>query len=87
MMFDEYPDRLLFRMLCGTIYRALQDGGEAQTVQAGRGQPVMQGCGQTDRGRSVVPDREHPVMQMIEVMLAQEMYRRRCRYRRCSRRY
>ncbi len=66
MMFDEYPDRLLFRLLCRNIYRGLQDDEEKQ--------PAM-------------PDRDHPLMQLIEVMLTQEMYRRRCRYRRCRRRY
>ncbi|MCC8080893.1 MAG: hypothetical protein LIO80_02575 [Lachnospiraceae bacterium] len=66
MMFDEYPDRLLFRMLCRNIYRVLQDVEEEQAV---------------------MPDRDHPLMQLIEVMLTQEMYRRRCRYRRCRHRY
>ena len=28
-----------------------------------------------------------PVYQMIEVMLLNEIYKRRCRYRRCRRRY
>jgi len=67
MMFDEYPDRLLFRMLCRQICRALQDDEEMTW--------------------NVIPDRDHPLMQLIEVMLTQEMYRRRCRYRRCRRRY
>ena len=67
MMFDEYPDRLLFRLLCRRICRELWD------------------CGQD--GAERIPDREDPRMQLVEVMLAQEMYRRRCRYRRCRRWY
>ena len=67
MMFDEYPDRLLFRLLCRRICRELWDGGQD--------------------GAERIPDREDPRMQLVEVMLAQEMYRRRCRYRRCRRWY
>jgi len=66
MMFDEYPDRMLFRMLCRNIYRELQDDEETKS-------PVI--------------DRGDLFLQLIEVMLMQEMYRRRCRYRRCRRWY
>ena len=66
MMFDEYPDRLLFRMLCRKIYRELKGDEE---------------------GREASADRDNPFMQLIEVMLMQEMYRRRCRHRRCGRWY
>lgn len=66
MMFDEYPDRLLFRIMCRNIYRELRED-DGETTQ--------------------VPDRNDLFLQLIEVMLAQEMYRRRCRYRRCRRWY
>ena len=67
MMFDEYPDRLLFRLLCRNIYRELK-GEESENQLTGM-------------------DCTNPFMQLIEVMLAQEMFRRRCRRRRCCRRY
>lgn len=67
MMFDEYPDRMMFRLLCRNIYRELQDGEEAEQM--------------------VGMDRCNPFLQLIEVMLMQEMFRRRCRYRRCRRWY
>lgn len=67
MMFDEYPDRLLFRLLCRKIYRELQGHDEQEQMLA--------------------MDRKNPFMQLIEVMLMQEMFRRRCRYRRCRRWY
>ncbi len=76
MMFDEYPDRLLFRMLCRRIYRELLQKEEDNRLQ----EPEMS---QSSAGT----DRNQPFMQMIEVMLLQEMYRRRCRYRRCRRWY
>ncbi|MCD8366258.1 MAG: hypothetical protein LUC83_10740 [Clostridiales bacterium] len=66
MMFDEYPDRLLVRLLCRSIYRELCD---------------------SDGGGDRAPDRNDPFLQLIEVMLMQEIYRRRCRYRRCRRWY
>ncbi|MCD8046384.1 MAG: hypothetical protein LUE90_07110 [Clostridiales bacterium] len=66
MMFGEYPDRLLFALLCRNIYRELtgEDGTPA-----------------------VSPDRDDPFLQLVEVMLSQEMYRRRCRRYRCRRWY
>lgn len=67
MMFDEYPDRFLFRLLCRNIYRELKEN--------------------EDEGQMTGLDRNDPFMQLIEVMLMQEMYRRRCRYRRCRRWY
>ena len=78
MMFDEYPDRLLFRMICRRIRQELSAAGAGT-----RGIPAEQ---EMER-LSVGPDRNDPFMQLIEVMLAQEMYRRRCRYRRCRRWY
>lgn len=78
MMFDEYPDRLLFRLICRRIYQELSAGEKNyQEISAERG------IGQMSAGA----DRNDPFMQLIEVMLTQEMYRRRCRYRRCRRWY
>ena len=76
MMFDEYPDRLLFRLICRRIYREL-------TQKEENGMLPEQEMGQF----SAATDRNHPLMQLIEVMLVQEMYRRRCRHRRCRRWY
>ena len=66
MMFDEYPDRFMLRLLCRNIYRELNrgDGGELAEMK-----------------------HDDTLFQMIEVMLMQEMYRRRCRYHRCRRWY
>ena len=66
MMFDEYPDRFMIRLICRNIYRELQ-GEESEE---------MSGMNQDDT-----------LFQLIEVMLMQEMYRRRCRYHRCRRWY
>ncbi len=66
MMFDEYPDRFMLRLICRNIYRELQEAQEEELAGM---------------------DRDNSLFQLIEVMLMQEMYRRRCRYRRCRRWY
>lgn len=66
MMFDEYPDRFMLRLICRNIYRELQENGEEELAGM---------------------DRDDTLFQLIEVMLMQEMYRRRCRYHRCRRWY
>ena len=66
MMFDEYPDRFMIRLICRNIYRELQEGQEEELTGM---------------------NRDNTLSQLIEVMLMQEMYRRRCRYHRCRRWY
>lgn len=66
MMFDEYPDRFMIRMICRNIYRDYLENTSDELTGA---------------------DFNEPICQMIEVMLMQEMYRRRCRYHRCRRWY
>ena len=64
MMFDEYPDRLMIRLICRNIYRQMDDHADFTENYAST-----------------------PLFQLVEVMLMQEMYRRRCRYHRCRRWY
>lgn len=87
LMFDEYPDRLMLEMVVDRIYQ--NAAGEKQDMEAeqywggmtppppppGPGRPP-QGPpgGQGDHLRS-----------LIGVLLNNEMYRRRCRHRRCRR--
>lgn len=66
MMFDEYPDRFMLRLLCRNIYRELEQKGDEELFEM---------------------NHDDTLFQLIEVMLMQEMYRRRCRYHRCRRWY
>lgn len=64
MMFDEYPDRCMFRMLCRKLYCKIS-GTEPKGIEYETTALYVAVCS----------------------LLSMEMYRRRCRYRRCRRRY
>ena len=83
LMFDEYPDRLMLEQVAERIYRNV--AGEEKNVEAeqywggmnpppGPGMPPPPPPGGRDDMRS-----------LIGVLLNNEMYRRRCRHRRCRR--
>lgn len=98
MMYDEYPDKLQLRMMSGRIYdnvmkhekmfyeNGYEDVAEQlqmekqQTPRPGRGEPAQnrppQGTG-----------RPNWLRDLIDVMLYQELYKRRCDNRRCRRRF
>ena len=122
MMFDEYPDRMMLKMICDKIYQEYTAGNsieqaaeeiievEAESVEGMQARPDGNcrsgNCpGRPDRpphhpGR---PDRppHHPgrpdrpphrpgrppqnqgLENLIEVLLYNEMYKRRCRHNRC----
>lgn len=61
MIFDEYPDRLQLRILAGRVYRSVEDG------ESGIGRGVE---------KDGEPDAEH-IREMTEVLLFQEILRRR----------
>lgn len=117
MMFDEYPDRLMLRQICGSIYQkvtgpAEQDfeaeqyesveAEELRMVRPGRppfgpppgpgGPPPFgppPGPGRPPFGPPPGPGRppgpNNGLQNLIEVLLYNEMYRRRCRHKRCRR--
>ena len=84
MMFDEYPDRLMIEMVVDRIQKKVtgEDGElEAEQFHGGmqpppghRPPPPPPPHGQNDHLR-----------ELIGVILNNEMYRRRCRHRRCRR--
>ena len=84
LMFDEYPDRLMIEMVVDRIQKKVtgEDGGlEAEQFHGGmqpppghRPPPPPPPHGQNDHLR-----------ELIGVILNNEMYRRRCRHRRCRR--
>lgn len=83
LMFDEYPDRLMMEMVVDRIHQQLVDDGpdmEAEQYWGGR-QPSP------PPGHRPPPPRERDdnLRDLIGVVLANEMFRRRCRHRRCRR--
>lgn len=122
MMFDEYPDRVMLKVICDRIYQAASQPQEkpdaeleAEQVeeldfrwnggppgpgrppgpgwQPGPGRPPGAGW-QPGPGRPPGPPppppgrppSHHPGLgNLIEVLLYNEMYKRRCRYNRCRR--
>ena len=82
LMFDEYPDKVMFERIKNRIYDKVQEK-----------YPVEE---EDDRDQAMVmqqevyrryPPRKNWLGDIIEVLLYQETYRRRCRRRSCRRRY
>ena len=90
MIYDEYPDKLQLRMMCSRIYEnvlkneKLFYGTEyAEMLSAERRKEPME----QDLAMPSLGVGENWLRDMIEVMLYQELYRRRCDHRRCQRRF
>lgn len=82
LMFDEYPDRVMVQKLCDDIYNKVYDNttAEVETEQyrdrrPGGGYPPPPPPPHRDRGGR----------DLIEILLFDEMFRRRCRHNRCRR--
>lgn len=89
LMFDEYPDRLMLEMVIDRIYQRTKDDGkdmEAEQYWGGM-QPPPPGPGMPPPPGHRPPhyDPGNPLRNLIGVILNNEMYRRRCRHRRCRR--
>lgn len=69
MMFDEYPDKFMMEHLCGKIEKELLKEEQEEMKELEI---------QNRRGGNNLRD-------LIGVLLFNEMYRRRCRHRRCRR--
>lgn len=77
MIYDEYPDQLQLRMMCSRIYnQAMQeDQGEVEETEL-----EMQYYGGAREKEQLVRD-------LIQVLLFQELYKRRCDKRHCRKRF
>lgn len=82
MMFDEYPDRVMFGNVKNRIYDRMKEKYPVEEMDDRDEAMAMQ---QETRRR--YPPRKNWLGDMIEVLLYQEMFRRRCRRRNCRRRY
>ncbi|MCI8327318.1 MAG: hypothetical protein HFI37_06035 [Lachnospiraceae bacterium] len=72
LMFDEYPDRTMLQIVCRNIMDKIQEDEEKEdNIEASE-----------YRKRS---SRGDGLSNLIEVLLYNEMYKRRCRRRRCNR--
>lgn len=70
MIYDQYPDKLQLRMMCTRIWENIRKN--ERIFQTGKMSEIME---DTERGGSWLRD-------LVEVMLYQELFRRRCGRRR-----
>lgn len=77
MIYDEYPDQLQLRLMCGRIYDKVSDLDDVYEDALGY---EVQEYRSRRRNNDWLQD-------MITVMLFQEIYKRRCDNRRCRRKY
>lgn len=81
MMFDEYPDRFMLSQLCSRICEKVNTAENMEEAyEAMQRQPDRQ-------GRSPHGNQDDWLSDVVQVLLLDEMHRRRCRYRngRCRR--
>ena len=83
LMFDEYPDRVMVQKLCDDIYNKVYDNttAEVETEQYRDRRPGG-GCPPPP---PPPPRRDRGGRDLIEILLFDEMFRRRCRHNRCRR--
>lgn len=83
LMFDEYPDRVMVQKLCDDIYNKVYDNttAEVETEQYRDRRPG----GGFPPPPPPLPRRDRGGRDLIEILLFDEMFRRRCRHNRCRR--
>ncbi|OUO24479.1 hypothetical protein B5F86_15140 [Lachnoclostridium sp. An298] len=89
MVFDEYPDKLQLRLMCRRVYDNVrkhermfyEDGDHDENTD---GQEISAAARERGRNRENGPA---SLRDFIEVMLYQELYKRRCDHRRRCRRF
>ena len=81
VMFEEQPDRVMLLKIINDIYDKVQDQFDLPQEQEAEEVFTMN----VDRKRR--PPRKNWLGDMVQVLLLQEMHRRRCRHRNCKRWY
>lgn len=79
MMFDEMPDRNMVRQISDGIYEQVRDIYPMENVQEEPDEVLSMQY----QGRRRNPPGQNLLNDLIQVMLLQDMHRRRCRHRRC----
>jgi hypothetical protein len=82
LMFDETPDRTMLRSICTSIYEQMKNYYEIEEEDQETDEMLAMNFAPRRRRR-----RNNFLEDMIEVMLFNEIYRRRCRRGNCRRRY
>lgn len=83
LMFDEYPDRVMVQKLCDDIYNKVYDNTTAE-VETEQYRDRRPGGGFLPPP-PLPPRRDRGGRDLIEILLFDEMFRRRCRHNRCRR--
>ena len=81
LMFDEYPDRVMVQKLCDDIYNKVYDNTTAE-VETEQYKDRRPGGGYPP---PPPPRRDRGGRDLVEILLFDEMFRRRCRHNRCRR--
>lgn len=81
VVYDEYPDQLQLRMMCSRIYEKVKDMDDWDAEIESTGLNAQERMGSRRRGK------ENWLKDMIQIMVYQELFRRRCDERRCRRRF
>lgn len=86
MMYDEYPDKTMLRKVCQNIMDRMMQEQERQieSSECCAEEELAQGP-RPPRPPKQQPPRRDGLTDLIEVLLYNEMYKRRCRHRRCNR--
>ena len=84
LMFDEYPDRVMVQKLCDDIYKKVYDNTTAE-VETEQYRDRRPGGGYPPPPPPPPPHRDRGGRDLIEILLFDEMFRRRCRHNRCRR--
>ncbi len=84
LMFDEYPDRVMVQKLCDDIYNKVYDNTTAE-VETEQYKDRRPGGGYPPPPPPPPPHRDRGGRDLIEILLFDEMFRRRCRHNRCRR--
>lgn len=84
LMFDEYPDRVMVQKLCDDIYNKVYDNTTAE-VETEQYRDRRPGGGYPPPPPPPPPRRDRGGRDLIEILLFDEMFRRRCRHNRCRR--
>jgi len=80
IMFDEYPDRLMIRRICTNIYDKVKDLYEVEDNEVERDEMLAM-----NRGSANFGFRNNWMQDLVQIMLINEISRRRCRRRNCNR--
>lgn len=84
LMFDEYPDRVMVQKLCDDIYNKVYDNTTAE-VETEQYRDRRPGGGYPPPPPPPPSHRDRGGRDLIEILLFDEMFRRRCRHNRCRR--